>query len=114
MTLVFSYVSRMSEKYTPPVAANDNEVLASNVENLKDWRELKAIAPEQQETVLAEGIPNFEQLDADKQIEHLQKLIDSLGGNNENRFVAPLLAKKLGILIETKEFTEKLRQLQAA
>jgi len=104
----------MKENFgVPMMPANDNEVVVNNVERLSDWRELKAAAPEQAETIFSEGIPNFEQLRADEQIIHLQNLINSLPENNENRFIAYELGKKLGRLIVIQESQRRLAQFAA-
>lgn len=105
----------MSEKFGGvPVPANDNEVLNGKVEKTPDWRDLKAAAPDQAERMFAEGISVFEQMTSREQIEHLQELVNSLGDDNDNRFVVEELARKVEGLKLALEYTERLKQLQAA
>ena len=84
-----------------------------NVENLDAWRDLKQQAPEQAKALIAE-IEDFDDLHEDEQLEKLQSLLESLEGDNANRFVVEVIAHRMSFIGELQRHERRLTELGIA
>ena len=105
----------MSENFGIPKAANDN--LAGpegGVESLGYWRALRAEAPVRAEAALASHSPDFENLSSGDKEKVLRGLIESLSGDNKNRFIVSELGKMVGAVVDQREVMLRVRGPVAA
>ncbi len=84
-----------------------------NVENLSEWRELKDQAPAQAESLIG-SINNFSELEIADQVLALHELLGALAEDNQNRYVANEIAKKISVLEITAQYTSSMDNLGVA
>lgn len=81
------------------------------IESLDKWRDEKKFAPEKA-TVLIKEIVGYETMSPAEKIAALNALIHELAEDNNNRYVAEAVAKKLSKIIETSRHEERMAQLE--
>lgn len=105
----------MSENFGIPKAANDNSaVFEGGVESLGYWRALRAEATVRAEAALANHSPDFENLSLGDQEKVLRGLIESLSGDNNNRFIVKKLGGMVGAVVDQREVMSRVRGPVAA
>ena len=77
------------------------------------WRQLVEVAPLQAEELISD-IDGFAQMSAGEQIAELQMLLDRFATNNEKRFVAEEIAKRLTTTKATKAYSETMDRVGMA
>ena len=77
------------------------------------WRQLVEVAPLQAEELISD-IDGFAQMSAGEQIAELQMLLDRFATNNEKRFVAEEIAKRLTATKATKAYSETMDRVGMA
>ena len=84
-----------------------------NVEVLARWRELKTLAPMQAEHEI-KNIEGFDDMEVVEQIESLKTLLATLADNNDNRFVAEIIAHRIYFLEDMEGSERHLEELGVA
>ena len=84
-----------------------------NVEVLAKWRELKTLAPMQAEHEI-KNIEGFDDMEVVEQIESLKTLLATLADNNDNRFVAEIIAHRIYFLEDMEGSERHLEELGVA
>ena len=84
-----------------------------NVEVLARWRELKTLAPMQAEHEI-KNIEGFDDMEVVEQIEALKTLLATLADNNDNRFVAEIIAHRIYFLEDMERSEQQLKELGVA
>lgn len=103
------------EKFFVPEVGNDNSKEGEGtIENRSNWRELKEQASEQAEVLLTESAPNFESMSSQEKIATIRALIDPLGDDNRNRFIAVELASRIHEIVNGQEELSQVRREVAA
>ena len=77
------------------------------------WRQLVEVAPLQAEELISD-IDGFAQMSAGEQIAELQMLLDRFATNNEKRFVAEEIAKRLTAIKATKIYSDAMNRVGVA
>lgn len=86
--------------------------VVESAESTEMWRELKKQAPEQAIEIIA-GISDFESMDADEQCAVLQREIDRLLDDRNNRYLAQELNRNMLLIRERNEHNNRMRSLAA-
>ncbi len=84
-----------------------------NVEALAPWRVLKTMAPMQAEHEI-KNIEGFDDMEVVEQIESLKTLLATLADNNDNRFVAEIIAHRIYFLEDMEGSERHLEELGVA
>ncbi len=84
-----------------------------NIEALDKWRELKTMAPMQAEHEI-KNIEGFDDMTVVEQIESLKTLLATLADNNDNRFVAEIIAHRIYFLEDMEGSERHLEELGVA
>jgi hypothetical protein len=77
------------------------------------WRQLVEVAPLQAEELISD-IDGFAEMSAGGQIAELQMLLERLATNNEKRFVAEEIAKRLTATKATKIYSDTMNRVGVA
>lgn len=93
----------------PKTEANKVE----SVENLSEWRELKEQASAQAKELI-EAVDNFAEMEDSEQVVQLQGILGDLQTDNENRFIAEVIASQLALTEETIRHAERMEKLGVA
>jgi|GEM_PF-1597341 hypothetical protein len=84
---------------------------SESVESLADWRELKERASEHAEQMIA-SIDGFEDMTPGEQKEALTELVHELAGNNSNRYIGKVVARRIANIMELPDAQRAQNGLQ--
>ncbi len=84
-----------------------------NIEALDKWRELKTMAPMQAEHEI-KNIEGFDDMNVVEQIASLRTLLETLANDNQNRFVAEIIAHRIRFMEDTIESEQDFAELGVA
>jgi hypothetical protein len=77
------------------------------------WKQLVEVAPVQAEELIA-TIDGFDDMEAAEQIAELMMLLKRMKNNNEKRFIAEEIAKRITMLKATKVYGETMDRLSTS
>lgn len=81
-----------------------------SVERVSNWKDLRAEAPEKAEMLISE-IVGFEGMTYEEKTVSLSSLIEKLSENNENRFIAGMIGRKIAQFAEIERHRNEMTKL---
>lgn len=76
-----------------------------------EWKSLKEEAELKAENLISR-IEGYEEMEDSKKMESLKSLLEMLQDDNDNRFVAEVIANKISVDEENLRHTERMSQLE--